>query len=60
MAADQREATTDGLEPGRKYKFLLHGLLGGQHLGLVSVLGATGDGETVLHSPRKPIFGLKM
>lgn len=46
MAAHQREATIDGLEPGRKYKFLLYGLLGGQRLGPVSVLGVTGEGET--------------
>ncbi|KAM8780018.1 tenascin-X [Rhynchonycteris naso] len=45
MAADQREATIDGLEPGRKYKFLLYGLLGGQRLGPVSVLGVTAPEE---------------
>ncbi|XP_016070786.1 PREDICTED: tenascin-X, partial [Miniopterus natalensis] len=45
MAADQREATIDGLEPGKKYKFLLYGLLGGQRLGPVSVLGVTAPEE---------------
>nr|KAF6463418.1 tenascin XB [Molossus molossus] len=45
MAAHQREATIAGLEPGRKYKFLLYGLLGGQRLGPVSVLGVTAPEE---------------
>ncbi|XP_066215912.1 tenascin-X [Saccopteryx leptura] len=45
MAAAQREATIDGLEPDRKYKFLLYGLLGGQRLGPVSVLGVTAPEE---------------
>lgn len=43
MAADQREVTVEGLEPGRKYKFLLYGLIGGQRLGPVSALGVTGE-----------------
>ncbi|XP_026955090.1 tenascin-X isoform X4 [Sagmatias obliquidens] len=45
VAADQREVTIEGLEPGRKYKFLLYGLLRGQHLGPVSVLGMTAPEE---------------
>ncbi|XP_014638370.1 PREDICTED: tenascin-X isoform X9 [Ceratotherium simum simum] len=45
VAADQREVTIEGLEPGRKYKFLLFGLLGGQRLGPVSVLGVTAPEE---------------
>nr|XP_023480410.1 tenascin-X isoform X5 [Equus caballus] len=45
VAADQREVTIEGLEPGRKYKFLLYGLLGGQRLGPVSVLGVTAPEE---------------
>uniref|UniRef100_A0AAA9RSG2 Tenascin XB n=1 Tax=Bos taurus TaxID=9913 RepID=A0AAA9RSG2_BOVIN len=45
VAADQREFTVEGLEPGRKYKFLLYGLLGGQRLGPASVLGMTAPEE---------------
>nr|XP_058934148.1 tenascin-X isoform X2 [Kogia breviceps] len=45
VAADQREVTIEGLEPGRKYKFLLYGLLRGQRLGPVSVLGMTAPEE---------------
>uniref|UniRef100_A0A2K6G041 Tenascin XB n=1 Tax=Propithecus coquereli TaxID=379532 RepID=A0A2K6G041_PROCO len=48
VAADQRKVTIGDLEPGRKYKFLLYGLLRGKRLGPVSVLGMTG--ETVLLS----------
>ncbi|XP_057554764.1 tenascin-X isoform X3 [Hippopotamus amphibius kiboko] len=43
VAADQRDVTIDGLKPGRKYKFLLYGLLRGQRLGPASVLGVTGS-----------------
>ncbi|KAF0881950.1 TENX protein, partial [Crocuta crocuta] len=46
-AQDQREVTIEGLEPGRKYKFLLYGIHGGQRLGPISILGVT-----VLESPR--------
>ncbi|XP_043763734.1 tenascin-X isoform X8 [Cervus elaphus] len=45
VAADQREVTVEGLEPGRKYKFLLYGLLRGQRLGPASVLGMTAPEE---------------
>ncbi|XP_020953998.1 tenascin-X isoform X13 [Sus scrofa] len=45
VAADQREVTIEGLEPGRKYKFLLYGLQGGQRLGPVPVLGVTAPEE---------------
>ncbi|XP_055427140.1 tenascin-X isoform X6 [Bubalus kerabau] len=45
VAADQRGFTVEGLEPGRKYKFLLYGLLGGQRLGPASVLGMTAPEE---------------
>nr|XP_045722572.1 tenascin-X [Mirounga angustirostris] len=41
VAKDQREVTIEGLEPGRKYKFLLYGIHGGQRLGPISVLGVT-------------------
>ncbi|XP_054935476.1 tenascin-X isoform X3 [Physeter macrocephalus] len=47
VAADQREVTIEGLEPGRKYKFLLYGLLRGQRLGPVSVLGMTAPEEAM-------------
>ena len=53
VAADQREFTVEGLEPGRKYKFLLYGLLGGQRLGPASVLGTTGEQEAMLLGPCK-------
>lgn len=45
VAPDQREVTIEGLEPGRKYKFLLYGIHGGQRLGPISVLGVTGEQE---------------
>ncbi|EGV95256.1 Tenascin-X [Cricetulus griseus] len=37
VAADQREVTIPGLEPSRKYKFLLFGLRDGRRRGQVSV-----------------------
>ena len=43
LAADQREVTIEGLQPGRKYKFLLYGLTGGKRLGPISALGVTGE-----------------
>lgn len=43
VAADQREATVEGLQPGRKYKFLLYGLTGGKRLGPISAVGVTGE-----------------
>ncbi|XP_076715015.1 tenascin-X isoform X2 [Callospermophilus lateralis] len=45
VAADQLEVTIEGLKPGRKYKFLLYGLVGGKRLGPVSVLGMTAPEE---------------
>ncbi|XP_073938607.1 tenascin-X isoform X3 [Castor canadensis] len=45
MTADQREVTIEGLEPDRKYKFLLYGLFGGKRLGPVSALGVTATEE---------------
>ncbi|XP_008573234.1 PREDICTED: tenascin-X-like [Galeopterus variegatus] len=45
VTADQHEVTIVGLEPGRKYKFLLYGLLGGKRLGPVSILGVTAPEE---------------
>lgn len=43
VAADLREVTIPSLEPNRKYKFLLFGLLGRKRLGPVSVEGTTGE-----------------
>lgn len=43
LAADQREVTIEGLQPGRKYKFLLYGLTGRKRLGPISALGVTGE-----------------
>ncbi|XP_058589382.1 tenascin-X isoform X7 [Neofelis nebulosa] len=45
VAEDQREVTIEGLEPGRKYKFLLYGIHRGQRLGPISVLGVTAPEE---------------
>uniref|UniRef100_A0ABI7Z1B4 Tenascin XB n=1 Tax=Felis catus TaxID=9685 RepID=A0ABI7Z1B4_FELCA len=45
VAEEQREVTIEGLEPGRKYKFLLYGIHGGQRLGPISVLGVTAPEE---------------
>uniref|UniRef100_A0A2K5QS67 Tenascin XB n=1 Tax=Cebus imitator TaxID=2715852 RepID=A0A2K5QS67_CEBIM len=49
VAADQREVTVPGLEPSRKYKFLLYGLAGRKRLGPVSAEGTTGE------HPRPPV-----
>lgn len=43
VATDQREVTIPGLEPGRKYKFLLYGLAGRKRLGPISADGTTGE-----------------
>lgn len=43
VAADQRKATIGGLEPHRKYRFLLYGLAGGKQLGPVAAEGTTGE-----------------
>ena len=43
VAADQREVTVPGLEPNRKYKFLLYGLVGRKRLGPISAEGSTGE-----------------
>nr|KAF6276799.1 tenascin XB [Myotis myotis] len=45
VAADQREATIGGLEPHRKYRFLLYGLAGGKQLGPVAAEGTTAPEE---------------
>lgn len=43
VAADQREVIVTGLQPNRKYKFLLYGLVGRKQLGPVSAEGTTGE-----------------
>lgn len=53
-AKDQREVTIEGLEPGRKYKFLLYGLHGGQRQGPLSVLGVTGEWKVEVSSRSGP------
>ncbi|XP_059558282.1 tenascin-X isoform X3 [Myotis daubentonii] len=45
VAADRREATIGGLEPHRKYRFLLYGLAGGKQLGPVAAEGTTAPEE---------------
>ncbi|XP_054985062.1 tenascin-X [Sorex araneus] len=50
-AADQREITIAGLEPGRRYTFMLYGLLGGQHLGPISAQGVTAPREARPETP---------
>ncbi|EHH52922.1 hypothetical protein EGM_13457 [Macaca fascicularis] len=45
VAADQHTVTIEDLEPGKKYKFLLYGLVGGKRLGPVSALGMTAPEE---------------
>ncbi|CAK7309581.1 TNXB [Vulpes lagopus] len=53
VAKDQRDVTIQGLDPGRKYKFLLYGIHGRQHLGPISVLGVTGPAPAGL-TPGEP------
>lgn len=64
VAADQREVTIPGLEPNRKYKFLLYGLAGRKRLGPASVEGTTGEpgphlcgGEGTAGEPRPCLCG---
>nr|XP_035964098.1 tenascin-X isoform X4 [Halichoerus grypus] len=49
VAADQREVTVPGLEPSRKYRFLLYGLQDGKRRSPVSVEAKTAPLE---HPPR--------
>ncbi|ERE88802.1 tenascin [Cricetulus griseus] len=54
-AADQNEVTIEGLQPRRKYKFLLYGLAGGKRLGPISALGVTAPEEDMsAPSPTEP------
>lgn len=43
VAADQLEVTVPGLEPSRKYKFMLFGIQDGRRHGPVSVEAKTGE-----------------
>ena len=43
VATDQREVTIPGLEPSRKYKFLLFGIQDGKRRSTVSVEAKTGE-----------------
>lgn len=43
VSGDLSEVTVSGLEPSRKYKFLLFGLLGGKRHGPVSTEAKTGE-----------------
>ncbi|KAK7795285.1 hypothetical protein U0070_024101 [Myodes glareolus] len=55
VAADQNEVTIEGLQPRRKYKFLLYGLAGGKRVGPVSALGVTAPEEDMsTPSPTEP------
>ena len=54
-AADQREVTISSLEPNRKYRFLLFGLIGLKRLGPVSVEGTTGEQRACLPPCEAPI-----
>ncbi|KAM6184112.1 LOW QUALITY PROTEIN: tenascin-X [Erethizon dorsatum] len=51
VAADQREVTVPSLEPNKKYKFLLYGLVGRKRLGPISVDGATAPLEETPQPP---------
>lgn len=54
VAADQQEVIIEGLQPGRKYKFLLFGLTGEKRLGPVSALGVTGEEAVLPGGSRRP------
>lgn len=54
VAADQREVTIPGLEPSRKYKFLLFGLRDGRRRGQVSVETKTGEAQPEPHLRPQP------
>lgn len=55
VAANQHEITIPNLEPNRKYKFLLFGLLGRKRLGPASVEGTTGEPRPCLPPCPAPI-----
>ncbi|XP_041490289.1 tenascin-X isoform X1 [Microtus oregoni] len=63
VAADQNEVAIEGLQPRRKYKFLLYGLAGGKRLGPVSALGVTAPEEDMstpspTEAPEAPRLGM--
>ncbi|XP_033622490.1 tenascin-X [Fukomys damarensis] len=51
VAADQREVTVSGLEPNKRYKFLLYGLAGRKRLGPISAEGTTTPLEETPQTP---------
>uniref|UniRef100_A0A286XXD4 Tenascin XB n=1 Tax=Cavia porcellus TaxID=10141 RepID=A0A286XXD4_CAVPO len=54
VASDQREVTVPSLEPNRRYKFLLYGLVGRKRLGPASADGTTAPLE---EAPQRPRLG---
>lgn len=54
VAADQREVTIIGLEPDRKYKFLLFGIQDGKRHSPVSVEAKTGERDPHEAEPKAP------
>lgn len=58
VAADQREVTIPGLEPSRKYKFLLFGIQDGKRRSPVSVEAKTGKSDPQEAKPEAPAFAL--
>lgn len=55
VAADQREVTVPGLEPSRKYKFLLYGLQDGKRHSPVSVEAKTGERPPIPQQSAHPL-----
>ncbi|XP_023577170.1 tenascin-X isoform X13 [Octodon degus] len=51
VAADQRSITVPGLEPSRRFQFLLYGLAGRKRLGPISADGVTAPLEKTTPSP---------
>lgn len=56
VAADQLEVTVPGLEPSRKYKFMLFGIQDGRRHGPVSVEAKTGERNPHEAEPEAPAF----
>ncbi|XP_043858192.1 tenascin-X [Dromiciops gliroides] len=50
VGKDEREITISGLEPNRKYKFLLYGLFGKKRVGPISADGTTAQEEEAVTS----------
>lgn len=58
LAADQRDVTIPGLEPARKYKFLLFGVQDGKRRSQVSVEAKTGEDIQFEPHPNTPSLGV--